>query len=157
MKPHGAQSYLSRITSNASFPKPPSYDRLTVPASELSFINGKSIMQPTSHPIRSSRKSRLITNIVPDQSLDTETNPPCLPCFFSGKVECCYLSRLVDEDSSEGHRSSASVIKVEAAIESEVADWWQLRYMDEFWMPRNKQQRLVWRTYTGMCGTCLIS
>jgi hypothetical protein len=127
------------------------------PAPRNSIVHSSSIIHPSSHPIGSPQESRLSENIVPDQSSDTETILSCLPCSFGEKAQCCYPLRLVDEDSSEGHQSSASLTKVEAAIMSEVADWWQSRYVDEFWMPRNKQQRLVWRTFNFTCGTCLTN
>lgn len=101
------------------------------------------VMQPTSPSVCSSRKDRLSINIAPDQPVGTEPILSCLPCLFGEDAECCYFSRLVDADSSQGQQSCTSLTKVETAIMNEVADWWQSQYVDEFWAPRNKQQRRV--------------
>ncbi|KAH3978407.1 hypothetical protein HBI56_069620 [Parastagonospora nodorum] len=96
------------------------------------------VMQPTLPSVRSSRKDRTSINIGPDQSIDTEPILSCLPCLLGEDTECCYSSRLEDVQGQQPH---ASLTKVETAIMGEVADWWQSEYVDEFWAPRNKQQR----------------
>jgi hypothetical protein len=111
------------------------------------------VMQPTLPSVHSSRKGRTSTNIGPDQSLDTEPILSCLPCLLGENTECCYSSRLVDV---QGQQSHASLTKVETAIMGEVADWWQSQYVDEFWAPRNKQQRRV-GLWIFSCVTNLMS
>ncbi|EAT82984.1 hypothetical protein SNOG_09719 [Parastagonospora nodorum SN15] len=98
------------------------------------------VMQPTLPSVRSSRRDRTSINIGPDQSIDTEPILSCLPCLLGEDTECCYSSRLEDVQGQQPH---ASLTKVETAIMGEVADWWQSEYVDEFWAPRNKQQRRI--------------
>jgi len=113
------------------------------PLQSLLMVPTSPVMQPTSSSVRSSRTDRLSISIVPDWSLNAEPILSCSPCLFGQDAKCSYSSRLVDADSLQGQQSCTSLTKVETAIMSEVADWWQSQYVDEFWAPRNKQQRRV--------------
>jgi hypothetical protein len=89
------------------------------------------------------RTDRISVNIVPEQTLNTESISPCSSALFGEPGDSCYASRLADDDSLETIYRDRRLTKVETLITSEVADWWQSQQLDEFWAPRNKQHRKV--------------